>query len=255
MNGEIHQKIIPKELKLVLVVFVSVFLLALIASEGLEIRDRLRNQETITFSGEGKAIGIPDVASVSFSVITERATAKEATTENAEKMNEVINFIKRSGIDEKDVKTQAYSLRPRYDFFEGRRILKGYELSSTLAVKIRDLVKISAIIDGAVSRGANQVGNIQFVIDDPEKLKEEARLKAIENAKERAQSVAEATGLKLGKIVSFSETSSPPPPILRQFGLGGVLEETAAPEIEKGSLEIKVNVLVTFELRGITRLR
>ena len=249
MNGEIHQKIIPKELKLVLAVLLSVFLFTLIVSEGFEIRNSLRSKETIIFTGEGKAIGIPNVASLTFSVITERATAKEVMNENAEKMNKVISFVKESGVDEKDVKTQAFFLSPRYDWFEGKRVFRGYELTSTLLVKVRDLTKISDIIDGAVSRGANQVGSIQFVIDDPEKLKEEARVKAIENAKEKAQSIAQATGLKLGKIISFTEISTSPPPIPRQFGLGGALEETTAPDIEKGSLEIKVNVSLTFELK------
>lgn len=249
MNGEISPKIIPKELKFVLFALLSVFLLALIVSEVFEIRDSLKVEETITFSGEGRAIGIPDVASVTLSVITEKMTAKEAMAKNAKSMNEVIKFVKESGVDEKDVKTQAYLLRPRYDFLEGERIFRGYELTSTLAVKIRDLAKISDIIDGAVSRGANQVGDIQFVIDEPEKLKEEARLKAIEKAKERAQSVAAATGLKLGKIVSFSETGVPPPPpgpLALELGRGG---EGVAPEIEKGSLEIQVNVSLTFELK------
>lgn len=248
MDGEIHHtKFIPKELKLVLLVILSVFVLSLAVSEVLEIRDSLKSKETISFSGDGKVIGIPDVASVNFSVITDKMTVKEVMNENAEKMNAVISFIKESGVDEKDLKTQTFFLNPRYDWFKGTRIFKGYELTSTLAVKIRDLTKISDIIDGAVSRGANQAGNIQFVIDDPEKLQEEARLKAIENAKEKAQSIAEAAGLRLGKIVSFSETSAPQP--VPRYFLEAAGGGDVAPEVEKGSIEIQVNVSLTFELR------
>lgn len=248
MNGEIYHKHIPKAMKLVLFALISVFLFALTVSEGLEIRDGLKSKETIIFFGEGKAIGIPDVASVNFSVITEKMTAKEAITENAEKMNDIINFVKESGIDSKDMKTQVFVLTPRYDWIKRERIFKGYELTSTLAVKIRDLEKLSGIIDGIVLRGADKVGNIQFVLDDPEKLKEEARVKAIENAKEKAQSVAVATGLKLGKIVSFSETGVLQP-IPRYFNEAMRLEGDVAPEIEKGSLEIQMNVSLTFELK------
>lgn len=247
MLEEISPKFIPKEWKLVLLLLFSIFVLTLTLSESLEIRDNLKSKEMISFSGEGKVIGIPDVASITFSVTTEGMSTKEVMAENAEKMNEVIKFIKESGVDEKDIKTQALSLSPRYDWVGGKRIFQGYELNSTLAVKIRDLEKMSDIIDGAVSKGANQVGNIQFAIDDPEKLKEEARIKAIENAKEMAQSVAKATGLKLGKIVSFSETSGPdifPYLLKEEVGGGG-----GAPEIEKGSLEIEVNVTLTFELK------
>lgn len=110
--------------------------------------------------------------------------------------------------------------------------------------------KISDIIDGSVSLGANQVGDIQFVIDDPEKLKEEARDKAIANAKERAQSIATATGLRLGKVISFSEGVSsqvyPVPYYLEKAeGLGG----GEAPQIEAGSQEIEASISLTFELK------
>jgi len=251
MQENISLRIIPKELKWVLLVILSIFLLVLTISEGLEIKEKLKSKETITFSGQGKAIGVPDVASITLSVITEKMTAKETMTENAKITNEVIKFVKEAGIDEKDVKTQSFTLSPRYDWAEGKRIFKGYQLTSSLAVKIRDLEKISDIIDGAVSRGANQVGDIQFVIDDLEKLKEEARNEAIESAKEKAQSIAKATGLKLGKIVSFSEAVTPedyPKPYsleMREEALGG----GPSPEIEKGSQEIEVNVSLTFELK------
>lgn len=252
MNENIPQKFIPRETKLVLLLVFLIFLLALTVSEALEIKDKLKIKETITFSGEGKTIGIPDVSLINLSVITEKMTAEETTEENAKKMNEVIKFVKESGIDEKDVKTQSYQLSPRYDWIEGKRVFRGYQLISTLSVKIRNLEKISAIIDGAILKGANQVGDIQFVIDDPEKLKEEARLKAIENAKEKAKSIALATGLKLGKIVNFSETVPEvyPYPVFREAELGmGGEGKLVIPTIEKGSQEISVNVYLTFELK------
>ncbi|MDP2864386.1 MAG: SIMPL domain-containing protein [bacterium] len=252
MQENISLKIIPpKELKWVLLVLLSIFLFVLTISEGLEIKDKLKSKETITFSGEGKSIGVPDIASITLSVLTEKMTAKETMTENAKITNEVIKFVKEAGIDEKDVKTQSFTLSPRYDWVEGKRIFRGYQLTSTLAVKIRDLEKISDIIDGAVLRGANQIGDIQFVIDDPEKLKEEARNEAIESAKEKAQSIAKATGLKLGKIVSFSEAVTPQD-YLSPYYLEGMKEGVGggpSPEIEKGSQEIEVNVSLTFELK------
>jgi len=252
MEENMCLKIIPKGLKLTLLVLFSVFLLVLTVSQGLEIKDKLKSKETIVFSGQGKAIGIPDVASITLSVITEKMTAKEAMTENAKIANDVVKFVKEAGIDEKDVKTQSFLLSPRYDWVEGKRIFKGYQLTSSLEVKIRDLEKISDIIDGAVSRGANQVGDIQFVIDDPEKLKEEARNKAIDSAKERAESVAKATGLKLGKIVSFSEAVAPqeyPSPYYLEIGREEAAGGGISPEIEKGSQEIEVTVSLTFELK------
>lgn len=245
-----HQKFIPPKAKTVLVILLSLFLLSLTFSEILEAKEKLKAKQIISVSGEGKAVGIPDVALINLSVVTERATAKEAMNDNAKEMNEIIKFIKESGVEDKDITTQRYYLAPRYDWIENERVLKGYEITSTLAVKIRNLDKISSIIDGAVSKGANQVEDIQFVIDDSEKLKGEARDKAIENAKQRAQSIAEATGIKLGKIVSFSETAGienyPFPYYLESKDVSGAGE---APQIEEGSREIKVNVSLMFEVK------
>ena len=246
-----QEKFIPSKIKIILAALLSLFLLSLIFSEILEAKEKLKSKQTISVSGEGKAIGVPDVALINLSVVTEKATAKEAMSENAKEMNEIIKFIKESGVEDKDITTQQYYLSPRYDWIEGKRVFKGYELTSTLSVKIRNLDKISSVIDGAVSRGANQVEDIQFVIDDPEKLKGEARAEAIENAKQRAQSIAEATGIKLGKIMSFSETagieSYPFPYYLEtKTAIGGAGE---APQIEKGSREIEVNVSLIFEVK------
>lgn len=246
-----HQKFIPPGLKTVLAALLSLFLLSLIFSEILESKEKLKSKQTISVSGEGKAIGIPDVALINFSVVTEKTTAQEAMSENAKEMNEIIKFIKESGVEDKDITTKQYYLSPRYDWIEGKRVFRGYELTSTLSVKIRNLDKISSIIDGAVSRGANQVEDIQFVIDEPEKLKGEARAKAIENAKERAKNIAEATEMKIGKIVSFSESAGienyPFPYYLEsKEAIGGVGE---APQIEEGSREIKVNVSLMFEVK------
>jgi hypothetical protein len=250
MENNIPHKIFPKGLKLILLILLSFFFLVLTVSKGIEIKDKLRIKGTITFSGQGKAIGVPDVALVSLSVITENMEAKKAMDESAKAMNEVIKFVKEYGIDEKDIKTSQYSLSPQYDWIEGKRVFRGYQLTSTLAVKIRNLEKIGEIIDGAVSKGVNQVGDIQLTIDDLEKLKEEARTKAIENTKEKAESVARNTGLKLGDIVNFTEEGpvSYSLPLLyeKTAGLGG---GEVTPEIEKGTLEISLNVSLTFELR------
>jgi len=239
-----------KGVKTILLALLSIFVAVLIVSEIADIKNKLKNDKTITFTGEGKVTGIPDVASINLSVVTDKMTAKEAMEENAQKMNEIIKFIKDSGVDEKDVKTTAYYLSPRYDWLEGKRVFRGYELTSSLAVKIRNLQKISEIIDGAVGKGANQVGDVQFVIDDQEKLKTEARNEAIANAKERAESIAAAAGLKLGKIVNFSESGTvPPSPIYyleKEVGTGGA---APAPELEKGSQEIIIDVSLTFELK------
>lgn len=98
------KKMIPKTLKLILAILFSLFILALTVSEALEIRDNLKIKDTIIFTGTGKVTGIPDVASITITVLTEKMKAADTMTENAKTMNQIIKFIKESGIDEKDIK-------------------------------------------------------------------------------------------------------------------------------------------------------
>jgi len=238
-------------LKIIIGILLAIFLLTLSVNQIAGWKDKFVGHNTISVTGEGKAVGIPDVGLISLSVLSEKNTAKEVMQDNSIKMNDIIKFIKDNGVEAKDVQTSGYYLNPRYDWQDGNRIFRGYDLTSTLSVKIRNLDKISEIIDGAVSRGANQIGNIQFIIDDEAKLKDEARDKAIAQAQDKAQQIAKGTGLTLGKIVSFSENGGVvayPQPLYLDKGInaggGG-----GAPAVEQGSQEIQISITLGFELK------
>ena len=252
MDTTTNLKFIPQPPKMALIIcgILAILFVVLAVNQIVDIKNKLEGN-TIAVSGEGKAIGIPDVALTNFSVISDKASAKEVMNDNAQKMNAVIKFIKDSGIADKDLKTTGYNLNPLYDWVEGKRIFRGYELTSTLSVKMRNLDKISDIIDGAVSQGANQVGDIQFVVDEPVKLQAEAREKAIQQAKEKAEAIAKASGLKLGKVISFSESAAPldnyPQAVYleKSYGAG----EAAAPAVEAGSQEVQITVSLIFKVK------
>jgi uncharacterized protein YggE len=112
------------------------------------------------------------------------------------------------------------------------------------------LEKIGDILAAAGQGGANQVGGISFAIDEPEKLKQQAREKALVNAHEKASALARISGVRLGKIVSFTESDAstpiPYPIFYGREGLGGA--DTVAPKIEKGSLDVIIVATVTYEL-------
>jgi hypothetical protein len=122
-----------------------------------------------------------------------------------------------------------------------------------MEVKIRDLGGVSAVLDGVVSAGANQVSNLSFQIDEPEKLKAEARAKAIANAKEKAAELKGQVGIKLGRIVNFSEGySGYPAPMydsavksMESYG-GGT---GGGPAVPSGENEITVSVMITYQIR------
>ncbi len=238
----------------VVVIFLVVFLAVLTWNE-VKKHDYIgrENQQiyTITIDGEGKITAIPDIAQISLGIQTEKSTVATAQKENTDKMNKIIGELKVMGVEAKDIKTTNYSIYPRYDWLDGRQLLRGYIVSQNVSIKIRDLEKVGTIVDKAGSLGANEVGSLNFTIDEPEQIRQEARVKALANAKEKAEALAKVAGVKLGKLVSFSESGTAPMPVYRDYALktldmGGTAE--AAPAVEPGSQDVIVNVMVTYEV-------
>lgn len=209
---------------------------------------------TVSFSGEGKVLAKPDVAVIDFSIVTEAATSKAAQDANSEKSNKITDFLKKQKIEDKDIKTTSYNIYPQYEYprYGGVPRIKGYQVSQTIEVKIRNLENVSSVLDGVVTAGANQVGNLNFKIDDPEKLKAEARAKAIADAKKKADELKDQVGIKLGKIVNFSEgVSGYPVPMYETMakGMGGGVGGGVVPSVPSGENEITVDVTITYQIK------
>ena len=194
----------------------------------------------------------PDIAVAYLSILTEAATSKAAQDENSRKSENVVDFLKKQGVDEKDIKTSGYNIYPQYNYprFDAPEI-RGYQVYQSLEVKIRDLDKASDILDGVVGAGVNQVGSFNFQIEDPEKLKAEARQKAIDDAKNKAGELKNQLGIKLGRIINFSEnTYGYPIPLYERAlpadaggGFGG------GPSLPTGENEVTVNVTITYQIK------
>lgn len=213
----------------------------------------VRDRDTIVINGEGKVTAKPDLARIDLGVQTDGTTVKDTQTKNTQKMNDIINAMKTLGIDAKDIQTTNYSIYPRTDWNNGKTTIIGYTVSQNVTVKIRDLDKIGDAIGKAGDLGANQVGGIQFTIDDPTSLQDDARGKAIADARKKAEQLASQLGLTIVKVVTFSENQGgyqPPYPVMYDKAMGGVAAEAApSPRIESGSLDVSSSVSVTFEVR------
>jgi uncharacterized protein YggE len=208
------------------------------------------SQKTITVSGEGKIYAKPDIGKITLGVTNEAKTVSEAQGKSTEAINKIMDFLKSSGIEEKDIKTTNYSITPVYDYTERKQTLRGYQVSQNLEVKIRDLTKSGDIIAGAAGNGANLVGGLTFTIDEPDALKAEARTQAIEKAKEQAQKLAADLGIKLGKLISFVESDGYPVYYGKEMTLGlGLSAETVSPPIPTGENEITIDVSLTYEIK------
>jgi hypothetical protein len=245
----------------VFTVVVILVMLGLLAVLGTVVAKNMKSYEyigkptaerdTIAISGQGKITSIPDIASVEVGLLTEKSDVKSAQKENTEKMNRLIANLKSLGVESKDIQTSYYNIYPQYDWPNGKQVLRGYQVNQGVSVKIRNLVKIGDVLAAAGENGANQVSGLSFNIDDPEALRQEARIKALDNAKEKAEALAKVAGVKLGKIVSFSEYSEAPSYAYKSvdgLGMGGG-GEMPAPSVEQGSMDVIVNVTVSYEIK------
>lgn len=218
--------------------------------------------DTITVSGTGTVYTKPDLALATVSVVSEAKTVEEAMADNTEKMNAVIDSVKSQGVDEKDLKTINFSIYPRYEYERtavdtyssyypsGKRVLVGYDVNQSLQVKIRDLTKIGAIIQGATDEGANEVSDLQFTLDEEDAIKAQARKEAIDKAKAKAKELSKELGIKLVKISSFNESGSMPNYYSYDTkavasGMGGAAPEAS---IQTGENKIEVTVSITYEI-------
>ncbi len=217
------------------------------------------SKNTITVSATGEAYAKPDLAMVSFSVVTEGKTADATMKENSQVMNVIVEVMKNRSIEAKDLKTTDFSIMPRYEWYKGgktyveyqpsgERVLAGYDARQTLQVKIRDLEKIGEVIQAATLAGANQIGDLRFMVDKEDEFVKQARQQAIDKAQVKAEELADQLGVDLGRITNFSEGGVYPRfyEATKALGIGG--GDMAAPSIEVGENKIEVSVNITYEI-------
>jgi len=227
-------------------------LLCLVLAAGIVACDRdnitlATSVEGVQVTGTGSVSGDPDVAVLDLGVVAEESNVDEARESAAYAMERVLDSLKINGVAEKDIQTRQFSIRPVYNYSDGQRVLRGYEVSNTVSAKVRDIDNTGKIIDDAVTAGGKwiNVNSINFAIDDPKALQEQARAEAMADAKAKAQSLADLGGVVLGKPVSISESIGGSP--IYRYDMGASNVGSATP-IEPGELEISVTVVVIYNI-------
>jgi hypothetical protein len=248
-DKNIHYKIkILLSLSLVILIFAGVFGLT-------EWGKSLTPAKTITVSADSKTAIAPDLAKVSFSVLTEGTDPLTVQSKNTVKMNAAIQYVKNKGVEAKDIKTANYNLQPKYEYDKIRRTtyISGYTLTQTVVLKIRDLSKIAEIVAGLPETGVNEISSVSFSIEDPDKFLADTRKEAFRKAFEKAKAMATMNRVSLGQVVSFTESFNNP--VRYDYAsfekayapMGGAA--VPAPTIEAGSEEITVYVSVKYEIK------
>lgn len=213
-------------------------------------------ETSITFTGEGDVSAVPDIATFNFTVTKEAQNVKDAQNQVEGVIRGATNILKGEDVDEKDIKTESYNVHPRYDWVRkngtSERVFKGYEVSQYTSVKVRDIENAGALLGKIGNQGITNISSLNFEVDDIDQLKRDARKMAIEEAKEKAEVLADDLGVELVRIVSFHENTGgyyPQPYAAKAESLSFDSAVVASPTISVGEEEIKVSVSITYEIR------
>ncbi len=213
-----------------------------------------------SITGHGEVKTEPDIAYLTLGTQTREKTAAEALAANTKAMRAVFDLLKSEfDIAEKDMATSNFAITPVYERYPQKPghptpppKLVAYDVSNTLTVRVRDLEKLGRIIDAVVRAGANRVQGLSFGVSNRSKLLDEARRKAVADAKARAKLYAEAVGFALGPVVEVREGGVRPLPVRRgRFMAKAMMAEEAAPvPVARGEQSMRVDVTITWLARS-----
>ena len=233
-----------------LMALLVVGLLALACTETTVLPSDRESNPGISVSGIGSVFGEPDVAILTLGVEAQADSVGEARAKAAEAMDAMLTVLKDGGVEDSDIQTSRFSVEPRYNFRDGEQELIGFFVNNLVTVKIRDIDETGTLIDDVVEAGGDltRVQNLRFTIDDPEELQQEARRLAMENAKSKAETLADAGGVDLGAPRSISESGGARALTFRADAFAAEFAADASTPIEVGELEVQIQVQVVYGL-------
>ena len=212
-------------------------------------------QAGIWVGGAGRVAVTPDLALLTLGVEARADTVEQARSDAATAMAAVMAVLTENGIQEEDIRTQYFSIQPEYVWNDSinRQEIKGYRVTNTVSVKVRDLESVGTLIDDVATAGGDlvRINNISFTIEDPEQYAAQTREAAAQDAMAKAQQFAQITGVTLDRLVYIAETSASMP-VARQANDGAMAfaESAMAPPtpISGGEVDITIRVQAVFSI-------
>jgi len=211
------------------------------------------SQRTITVNGQGKASAPPDMANIETGVVTHGVTAIEALSENNQIMGRIMDILIGHKIAEKDVQTSILNVTPEYMRDERGRVeekIIGYSVRNQVQVRVRNLNDLGQVIDALVRAGSNQISGISFGIDDPAKIINQARERAIADARGRAGLYARSAGVRVGKIIAINEQTTDWPRPQGAYRMYDLQAVSSVP-VATGEQEYNVTIQMVFTLEDM----
>jgi uncharacterized protein YggE len=242
--------------KFVLIIISLLLLTGIIVTAIL--RDRIVNQQfkNVTITGQGKVFYTPDIALVNLGVqIDKVGKPEEALNQLNTKVASIIAALKAVSVAPADIQTQNYSLYPQYDYKDNVSVVSGYNANEQLVVKIsnydKDPNQLNRVIAASSKAGANQVNNLSFDASNMNDLKQQARLKAIEDAKEKSSALAATAGVELKNITGWYENQVSPSPLYStaDYAKGGLGAGVVSPQTPAGDREVVIEIGITYNIK------
>lgn len=205
--------------------------------------------DTFNVSGEGKSLAVPNMAVVEVGISAQGNNVKQVKDQIDTTMNKITSSLKEVGIDAIDIQTNNYSISPILDFREGKQSITGYSANTTISIKVKDIDKVSTVTDLATKNGANQISGVRFDVTDRSKAEDEARQKAVVEAKKNAEQAAKVAGFTLGRLINYQENfSASNPPIMYDRVLNVESKAISPTQVEPGSNDVVVTVTLSYEI-------
>lgn len=259
MNNQEQVWKVAKWAVILLTVFLAIISIKELKAIGYVGRD-LPIVNTISVSGKGETVSIPDVATFSFSVTENAKTVKEAQDKSATKINSALDAVKKGGVAEKDIKTLSYNINPHYDYQQtvcnqfscppSKSVLNGYDVTQTIQVKVRDLSKAGELFGTIGGAGVQTVDGLTFSIDNIDSVKAVAREAAIKDAKSKAQKIASDLGVSLVRIVNYSDSSNDAVyPMYSERSMVMSTKADVVTQVPAGEQKVTSNVNIIYEIR------
>jgi uncharacterized protein YggE len=205
---------------------------------------------TLNLSATGEVSATPDRATLSLGVTARAPNAAAAVRQDAQAMTQVLTALKAQGVADRDIRTSGLSVQAQYTFTNNApRRLDGYEAANRVIVTVQDPSRVGALVDAAVTAGANDVGGITFALKDPQTAEDEARRRAVKALADRADLYAKATGYRVARLVSLTEGQrfAPVQPQLDEVVVTAVSRSAPTP-VAAGDITVRVQVSATYEL-------
>ena len=200
----------------------------------------------LTMTGNGKVVFVPNMANVSAGVTSEGKTAAQAWKANGEIVRKLFQVLKNHQIDPKDLKTTGLNITPKYEYAPYKApVLVGYTVSYNLSVTVRKLDGLGKILDALVDGGANRGMNIQFSHDKLDEMLDQARARAVADARHKAELYAKGAGTSLGRVLSIYEAQ---PMLPRPYYFERLAKADAGLPIAAGQQEFSVSVTVSYAI-------